>query len=709
MFFVSTYLLWGLALASVPIIIHLLNRRRFLLVDWAPMKYLKLTIKNNRRRLRIEQLILLALRTLLIIILIAAVARPVLSATGLGRWLGGHSRTSRIIVIDDSLSMGYQTDRRSAFDQAKSVAVEMVKEIGAQDSVTVVATSSAANPLVQNVQMDTPTKVLDAIGKMQVSDVGSGWAATFKAVESHLAAATFPVREVVIITDLRKNGWGNDVTEVSNRLAGASVGMKIVDVGSRQTGNVSLRSLEQETPVALPGSTVALKAMIRNMQPTAVVEAQAVLTVGDEQRPVTLPELPPGKTTEIPLTLKPQEAGYKTVRLTLPGDALLQDNVRYLTMTVRDRIDVTMVDGKISTQPFESETDFLSLALSVGSEPFHLQRVADSEWAQSRPSPADVMVLANVATIPQEQVAGLERMVKAGMGLMIFVGDQVDPTLYNQRLFRDGQGLLPGKLGKVMEDGLTGIAVEQAAQSPLTPMAKLAPAALARVRVKKLMSVELPQGKSDGVRVLARWNDPEAHPAVLEKRFGKGRVLLFTVTADKAWSDWPVDMTYVLAIRSTAMAIARGERQEETISAGQPIQIVLDEGESAMEAKISAPGKDVAETMMIERPEKGPVVLRSSATSRAGIYRVTWKEAGGKEVSRPVSVNPERAESDLESISDAELASLLGSLKAPIVHFGSGQDPTAQQGREIWKTLAAVLMTLVLVETVFAVWVGRER
>src|SRR5262245_44911218 len=105
MTFLAPYLLPLLALASVPIIIHLLNRRRFKLVEWAPMKYLKLTIKTNRRRLRIEQLILLAVRTAIVLLAIFAVARPVLSPTGMGAWLGGTGRTSRIIVIDDSLSM----------------------------------------------------------------------------------------------------------------------------------------------------------------------------------------------------------------------------------------------------------------------------------------------------------------------------------------------------------------------------------------------------------------------------------------------------------------------------------------------------------------------------------------------------------------------------------------------------------------------------
>src|SRR5438270_12206112 len=122
MSFIAPIFLSFLALATVPIIIHLLNRRRFQLVEWAPMKYLKLTIKTNRRRLRIEQLILLALRTLAIIALICAVARPVLSSNGIGRWLGGRTRTSRVIVIDDSMSMGYQVDRRAAFEVAQQSA-----------------------------------------------------------------------------------------------------------------------------------------------------------------------------------------------------------------------------------------------------------------------------------------------------------------------------------------------------------------------------------------------------------------------------------------------------------------------------------------------------------------------------------------------------------------------------------------------------------
>ena len=137
MTFLAAPLLAGLALASVPIIIHILNRRRFLIIDWPPMKYLKLTLKRNRRRIRIEQMILLAMRTLAVILLILAVARPVIPQNALSAFLPGRNRASHLIVIDDSLSMGYTTAGRSAFQVAARMRPPTcLKPPARKDSVT---------------------------------------------------------------------------------------------------------------------------------------------------------------------------------------------------------------------------------------------------------------------------------------------------------------------------------------------------------------------------------------------------------------------------------------------------------------------------------------------------------------------------------------------------------------------------------------------
>ena len=100
-------LIWGALLGVIPIIIHLLNRRRFRRVEWAPMRYLKLTIQRNRRRVQIEQWLLLLLRVALLVLLFVLLARPLVRPTGLERWLGAGGRVSHVLLIDDSLSMGY--------------------------------------------------------------------------------------------------------------------------------------------------------------------------------------------------------------------------------------------------------------------------------------------------------------------------------------------------------------------------------------------------------------------------------------------------------------------------------------------------------------------------------------------------------------------------------------------------------------------------
>jgi hypothetical protein len=707
--FLSPILLSFLALASVPVIIHLLNRRRFQRIDWAPMKYLKLTIKTNRRRLRIEQLILLAVRTLLIILLICAVARPILSSTGLGAWLSGKSRTSRVIVLDDSLSMGYQVDRRSAFDAAKDAMAQIISKIGSQDSVTAFVTSQPQASLVREAHLEDPRKLQGEVSQLAVSDARSDWGATFKAIDQALAAATFPVKEVTIVTDFRKSGWGPQISDTANRWAGQGVTLRVIDVGSRLTANVSLANFELEDPIVLPGSEAKVRASIRNDTPSPITGAQAVLTIGDQSRPVILPDLPPGQTTDVPLTVTLQKPGQVPLHLTLPNDAMPQDNSRWLAMNVRQSLELSLVDGEPSVQAFESATDFLALAFSIGSEPWHVDKRSDSDWAATRLQSADVLTLANVASFSTERITAIEQLVKDGMGVMIFAGEQVDPVLYNQRLYRDGLGLLPARLDKPIDEPVTGLVVEQLEQSPLSSLAKIAPAALARIKARRFMAATVPPGKSENVRVLARWNDPEAHPAVIEKRYGKGRVIFWTVSANKQWSDWPIDPTYVLAVRSSAMAIARSEAHQDNLIAGQPIQYMLEEGQGATDAKVATPGRENAEAATVEKAEKSPAFLRATQTSRAGTYVMTWKDGIGTAQQHMFCVNGDKAESDLTSLTDPELSGWLGNLRPMIVHYSSGQNALAQQGKEIWRVFVLALLGFLAVETLLAVWVGREQ
>jgi len=704
MHFLSAPLLFGLALAAVPLIIHLLNRRRFELVEWAPMKYLKLTIRSNRRRMRIEQLLLLLLRTLAIALLVLIVARPVLSRQASGAWLSHRSRASRIIVLDDSLSMGYRHNGRTALDLGKAAVSELLHATGGQDAVTVLTTAPASAPLIRDASLDNAPSLLGRIEALRPTDAACDWPATFHVIDDCLATTAFPQKELVLITDLRRSGWNGGVTELANRWAGQGIVARIIDVGSRETADVALVRFVEEDPFILPGASARLMATVRNGTPAAITGAQAFLSVDGQPQPVMLPDLPAGGTTDVPLSVTLQSPGSHTLKLALPDDALAGDNTRFLTVEVRERLDLAIVDGRQTGRPFESAGDFLHLAVTAGADPWHVRHVSDADPEANLQAPPDVLAVADVASLSPALAARYEKLVRGGMGLMIFAGEQLEPDAYNDRLYNNGNGLLPARLGRPIDGPMRGIVVEAYSDSPLAPLAKLMPAALAKIEARRLLTVEFPKQADDAVRVLARWNDPEGHPAVIEKRLGRGRVLLWTLSADREWSDWPVDPTYVLAIRSAAAAVARPDSDAHNLVAGHPLRYRSPDERPMVNPRITVP----------EDPTPQPLIASGADlvfphTERAGPYTLTWSDDAGKPRSRAMSASFDKNASDLEPITIARLAELLGDLRPAVVPYQPGLLSAAQPGREIWRMLASVLAGMFLVESVLAFWVGRER
>src|SRR5262245_51421387 len=109
-------MLLGLAGLVIPPLIHLLNRRRFNVVDWGAMQFLQLS-ERTRRRLFIEELLLMLLRMGLIALLVLALAAPWLASPALDR-LGLRQNRDVVIVFDGSTSMGYAGTGKTPHEKA---------------------------------------------------------------------------------------------------------------------------------------------------------------------------------------------------------------------------------------------------------------------------------------------------------------------------------------------------------------------------------------------------------------------------------------------------------------------------------------------------------------------------------------------------------------------------------------------------------------
>lgn len=707
MSFLIPSLLFGLLLASAPIIIHLLNRRRFIRVDWAPMKYLKLTIKSNRRRLQIEQWILLALRTLAVAALIFAIARPVGRGTNLAGMLRLTGRASRVIVIDDSLSMGHQPSTTMTFERARRTAAEIVRQIGTQDSVTVITSSRPHLPLIRQAQLDEASlaDLLSRIDQLEPVSSGNAWAATLTAVDLHLKAAVFPIQEVILVTDLWEAGWTPEVSETCDRWAANGVALRIFDAGAEPHGNRVLESLEKTEPIVMVDVSARFTARIRNDGDEPLPSQAAILKVDGIEQSLEIPEVATNAQVDIPFPLVFETPGQHLLELTIPADAINADNTRYLTVDVRRAVDLELVDG--GANPSEGENDFVSLAMTAGNAPWNVSQSVVSEWLRVPLASPDVLVLSNVDTLPVERVKELEQMVQAGMGLIIYPGDQVDPRVYNDLLYKSGDGLLPVPLEESREVQTQGVLIEAATDSPLAMLNRVNPEALSRVRPRRIQGVVSPD-HDPKVRILARWNDPLQSPALIEKRLGEGRVLLWTVTADRAWIDWQTDPIFFFATRFSAQSVAAQVVRWENLTAGDLLQYPFPKETAPASVDLIIPGRTQALMVPLDRSTTDPQ-LRYEETSRSGIYRLSWKGPTGDLLKRDFAISPDHRDSRQVKLTDEGIQSMLGKLVPSIIHVASDTLEIESAGAELWRYVVRALIGILIVETLLAAWIDRRR
>jgi hypothetical protein len=718
MTFLSPLLIWGTLLGAIPLIIHLLNRRRFRRVEWAPMHYLKLTIQRNRRRIQLEELLLLLLRISLPVLLFFYLARPVLNPTGLEEWLGSGGRASQVILIDDSLSMGYAAGEAPAFQKALQAAAGLVGSVRPQDHCTVVASSAPRVPVIHDVEGSRRDEIAGAIASLPLSSTHAAWPTVLAGIDEVLRSCPYPTRQLTILTDLRKSGWERGVATICRRWNEESVRVRIVDVGNDAITNVSLEEFVPADRTILAGPPSAWEAVIKNDSARTLTGLKAILRVDDRPADLALPEIAPHQTARVPVSITFPGSGPHEVSLELPDDELPGDNQRFAAVPVKDSLVLRLVDGEPSTEPFGSEVDYLAAPLSIGvgpAEAWRVEVVPDHDFLSQRLDPADVLVLANVAAPTPEEAERLARLVKEGMGLLIFTGPKLDVGLYNDLLHKSADPLLPFPLKSLVDESIRGVFIEPLRPSPLSKLLELKPSALERVTVRQIMTVD-EKGESDQVRVLARWNNPPRSPAVALRVHGDGRVLLWTTTADRAGNDWPIEPSFVLAVREAVRGAARPTRFDNTVNAGEPIERVVYSSQPISNARLTPPSGGEPKSLPVvpfgdESGDKGPGArIKIPDTRKAGAYRLAWDEGSLGTQQDLYAANPDPRESALARYSATELRAIFQPLDVEIAQArGDGADLFAVTGREIWRDLATALLVLLIVESIFATWVGRSR
>ena len=670
--FGSPLMLWGLAIGGAPILIHLLHRRRYLEVPWAAMRFLIAATKKQSRRLRLEQILLLIVRTLIVLLISLALARPTVET--FGEYFRAEGPRHRIIVIDATFSMGYSPQDRSRFDRAKELARQIASAARQGDALQLVRIGESLPRAIVKQPAYQPSAVLEEIAQLPLLDERADVSAVLAEIDELLALAPEIARkEVYFLTDLQTAAWApresSEAARVRSGLKKLSNRAKLVflDVGQPGTANTAVTGLRAGDGFVLSGRSVPLTATIRNHGVSGAVGQVVELLLDDRLTDTRQVDLP--AETDVRFDFAPAFAsGEHRVEVRLKPDGLKVDDSRRLVIPVRDELQVLLVNGKASGEVMGNATDFLKLALAPELpnrtlvSPIRPTVIREGELLGTDLARFDCVFVCNVAMLTDREAEILRGYLEAGGGVVFCLGDQVRPDNYNEVLYKTQKKpnaakgsatgpLLPAKLVERIGDAKTKDAVFEFDPGdyshPIVRPFQGNPGAGLEL-TKTFVYFKTQVSEDRGARVALRFSTGD--PAIIDAPFGRGRVILVTTSVDREWSTWAVWGHSLIPLMHETVSYAVSSRwADREVVVGQSLVSHLPIRAADVAAILQLPNGDAQAPAT---SGDGRSVI-SEPTTRAGFHKLVLGPPIGR--TEWFAVNTDPQESDLASLRVEEL------------------------------------------------------
>ncbi|WP_243337735.1 BatA domain-containing protein [Anaeromyxobacter soli] len=708
--FLNPALLWGLLAAAIPLAIHLFFRRRPRPTPFPAIDFILRARRETQRRLRIRKVLLFTARTLLLAAAALAIARPRAERPGEAAAAVVEGPKATAIVLDASGSMRYRLGGRALFERARADALGALAALGPDEPATAVvcgAETPAAEP-----------PGFDRAAVRRLLEQAEAWAghadltacvgAAVRALASPAAQARLGKR-VVVATDLAASAWRLDVPPpVIEGPEGKILPEVTVQDAARGAPlpNLAVVGLDAEPDPAAGPRGYRVTAAVSSAGGEARKDVPLGLSAGAGPGAKTairaFVDLPSGGTVRKTLSYAFPQGGPAVLQVALPEDALPMDDARAVALVVPREVRALVVDGAPSPVRYRDEAYFVESALASAASPVRPKLVDADAFPGEDLSRYDVVLLLNVRSVGAK-AGELERFVENGGGLFLSLGDEVDPEAYDRELGK----LLPMPLHVVKTAASPADGAARAARfadvawdhPALSIFVGEAREGLLGTRTYRYVLAK-PGPKGAPATVLASFDD--GAPALVEARRGRGRVLLFTSSADRDWTDWPIRTSFLPAMQRFAGFLAGGleERREPALVVGAQRTIRLEPGER-LAGLVDPGGRERGpaelERMGLREGERGGLVI---TPREPGLWQVKVTAQGKGERLEPrlaFAVSPDPRESDTRRLEPKELTAYFGGETHAKVE-GDAQAAGAGRTIPLWSVLLVLALAAFFLE-----------
>lgn len=715
MTFLNPLVLFGLIAAAIPLILHLLNLRKLRTIEFSTLTFLKELQQTKIRRLKLRQILLLIVRTLLIVLIVLAFARPALRGTVLGAF-GTNARSTIVLILDDSFSTSASDAHGEIFRQEKDAALRLLDVLKSGDDAFLVKLSDLPQATVDPATHDIGA-LRTIVEESQISGVRRRLEDAVRLSAKLLQKSSNANKEIYIVSDMQRTLFTDmsPASEAATSLFADGTSVFLVPVGSSDISNASIDTVGVTTTILEKNKPAALTVAVKNFGGAALNNEVVSVYLDGVKSAQGNVSVEPWGSASTKLNVTPKRTGYLKGYAEIEDDAVEMDNRRYFTMTIPPQIAVEVVSGS------SGESRYPLIALGAGSDQasesqLAVQQIPAQKFLFLDLKTVDVLVLTDATALDAGDMQRVKSFVQHGGGLMLFPGASTK--------LEDLNSVVLPPLGIPPVEEVVGAASLSFQKVDLDhPLFATIFEKEAAARDRARPGVESPsitrtlkrQTGRQG-RTIVSLSDGSAF--LSEHTLGSGRILFFSVAPVLSWSDFPLKGIFApLLYRSAVYLAPRDEGgntfiagEEPTITVRAPSPAVLEQSHSAG-FRLTAPDG----TEEIVQPAAAPAQPAEFASSLGfqlkhltapGLYDLHT----GKTTLSMVAVNTDPLESDTRKATGKEMDGLwkhLGIGTSSVRSITAGDQLAAailqsRFGTELWKYCAGLALLLAALEMLIA-------
>ncbi len=408
--FLNGGILITLLAVAIPLLIHLINRQNLIKIKFSTLRFLKTIEEKRIKKIKIYQILLILLRSLIILFLVLSFARPAL--TSKSTLAGSAAGRTAVIILDNGINMQAYDKAGSRFKRAK-------------DKIALIRSQFNENDNVLIFPAQQPEKILTDSSQLAVlpfSYCGADWHRSLETAREYFQAKPNYNRDLFIISDFQ---FHESVLEpLLQELK--DIKIYLVNIYNQSINNVSIDTLLIKNKIFEAGKTLNLDVSVHNSSPIPNENAELHLFIDKQRIAFQNFNLQAFEQKNIALACQlktnPKLEGY----VELSDDDLAGDNRYYFALTLPDSIRVLFVD-EINSPYLDAAFNSIETNTSI-----RFTREQYTSWAGKRFEQFQVLFLSNLVNVPAVLINRLKTFLEQGGSLILLPGDRTDLSEFNK-------------------------------------------------------------------------------------------------------------------------------------------------------------------------------------------------------------------------------------------------------------------------------------